>query len=172
MMSDLSKFFDMNFKDGVFFIAAALIITVFLIQKWDWVISRFGVTSKKTLEEEKHNEEIQELKNHVKNTDQKIDKIFNKMDILKDDLQQVSQQVNNLQNRIDENEVSKLGDRLIQLFKYYDQKKELNTMEKWAFDNLAKQYIKSGGDSYIEEVVLPASKSWIIIDLHMNEQKE
>ena len=42
-------------------------------------------------------------------------------------------------------------------------------MEKWAFDNLAKQYIKSGGDSYIEEVVLPASKSWIIIDLHMNE---
>jgi len=39
----------MDWKNGALFIAALVVVAVFLIQKWDWVISRFGIISERRL---------------------------------------------------------------------------------------------------------------------------
>jgi len=57
-----------------------------------------------------------------------------------------------------------MGDRLMQSFRYYSEKKQWNGLEKWAFDNLVKSYKDSGGDSWIDDLVVPTSKSWKLID--------
>lgn len=51
-MGDLYKFFEMNWRSGVLFMAAVLVIAVFLIQKTDWLCERLGLTSKRRLAEE------------------------------------------------------------------------------------------------------------------------
>lgn len=52
-MSDILKFVELDWKNGALFVAALVIVAVFLIQKWDWVIERFGIISKRKLAIEK-----------------------------------------------------------------------------------------------------------------------
>ena len=144
--------------------AAILILVIFILQKTDWIIERFGLKQKRQLAEEKQNNDIDELREHAKKTDESFDKISASIEDLKKDMKDISTQVDNLQKRIDENNISKMGDRLIQGFRYYKDKQQWTTMEKWAFDNLSKAYLKSGGDSYVEDVVIPASKLWKVVD--------
>lgn len=114
--------------------------------------------------EEQQRKDIEELKAHAKKTDDNFDKISQSMEEVKTNLKEVAEQVQNMQQRINDNNISKMGDRLIQGFRYYNERQQWTSMEKWAFDNLAKSYLDSGGDSYVEEVVIPASKAWKIVD--------
>jgi hypothetical protein len=46
-MSDISQILAMDWHSGILFIAALVIVAVFVIQKFDWIIERFGLTSKR-----------------------------------------------------------------------------------------------------------------------------
>jgi len=163
-LSDIVKFIDMDWKNGVLFIAALVVVAVFLIQKWDWVISRFGIVSKRRLAYEKLGKDVDELKDHTKKTDENIEKLMGTVNEMKECIYDLSNKVNDMQKKNDENEVARIGDRLTQAYNFYRKRGSWTNMEKWAFDNMVKQYKSSGGDSWIDEVAVPASRGWEIVD--------
>ncbi len=163
-MGDLQRIAELDWRSGLLFIGAIIVLAVFILQKTDWIVERLGLTSKRKLMEEQQRKDIEELKAHAKKTDDNFDKISQSMEEVKTNLKEVAEQVQNMQQRINDNNISKMGDRLIQGFRYYNERQQWTSMEKWAFDNLAKSYLDSGGDSYVEEVVIPASKAWKIVD--------
>lgn len=83
-MSDILKFVELDWKNGALFIAALIIVAVFLIQKWDWVIERFGIVSKRRLAIEKQQKDVAELKEHAKKTDENIEKLVGTVGEMKD----------------------------------------------------------------------------------------
>ena len=69
-----------------------------------------------------------------------------------------------MKKRIDENEAAKLGDRISQAYHFYKKRGTITPMEKWAFDNMVKQYQASGGDSWVDEIAVPQSHNWEVVD--------
>lgn len=163
-MSEIQQLLEFDFREGFLFIAALIIVAVFLIQKFDWVIERLGIKSKRQMAEEKQDIDIKELKAHAEKTDENIDKILQSVSELKTSVGDVSAQVQSLQTRIDENEISKLSDRITQNYRYYNEKQQWTAMEKWAFDNLCNSYLRAGGNSFVKNIVIPKSKEWKVID--------
>lgn len=163
-MSEIQQLLEFDFREGFLFIAALIIVAVFLIQKFDWVIERLGIKSKRQMAEEKQDIDIKELKAHAEKTDENIDKILQSVSELKTSIGDVSAQVQSLQTRIDENEISKLSDRITQNYRYYNEKQQWTAMEKWAFDNLCNSYLRAGGNSFVKNIVIPKSKEWKVID--------
>lgn len=163
-MSEIQQLLEFDFREGFLFIAALIIVAVFLIQKFDWVIERLGIKSKRQMAEEKQDIDIKELKAHAEKTDENIDKILQSVSELKTSIGDVSAQVQSLQTRIDENEISKLSDRITQNYRYYNEKQQWTAMEKWAFDNLCNSYLRAGGNSFVKNIVIPRSKEWKVID--------
>ena len=117
-MSDLEKFFALDIKSGAFFIIACLIIIVLIIQKWDWIIARFGIKTKRTIEEEEELNDIRELKEHTKQTDEKVNQLIEGVNSLRDTIGTISSQVEVMQEREDATTRAKLKDRIGQLYRY------------------------------------------------------
>ena len=163
-MSEIQQLLEFDFREGFLFIAALIIVAVFLIQKFDWIIERLGIKSKRQIAEEKQDADIKVLRNHAAKTDENIDKILQSVGELKTSISEVSSQVQSLQERIDENEISKLSDRITQNYRYYNERKEWTQMEKWAFDNICKSYLRAGGNSFVRDIAIPRSKEWKVID--------
>ena len=163
-MSDIENLLAMDWKNGLLFIAALIIVFVWLIQKWDFVCQRFGIQTKRAAKEEKQDRDIEELKEHAKKTDRDIDMIMTNISNIQTSVDDVSSQLKNLADRVNENERSKLSDRITQSYRYYKSKGQWTTMEKWAFDNLCNAYKAANGDSFIDEVAIPTSKNWEIVD--------
>lgn len=163
-MGDLKALLDLNFKEGLLFCSLLFVVAIFLIQKWDWLMGRFGIVTKRKLAEDQRGVDIEKLKASVEANGKNVDKIFACMDEIRDDLKEISVGMGNLQHRVDQNEVSKLSDRITQSYRYYKDKKQWTTMEKWAFENLVDSYMRSGGDSFVDTKVIPASKEWVVKD--------
>ena len=164
-MSDLEKFAALDFKSGVLFLIAILVITVLIIQKWDWIVARFGIKTKRVLDEEKQINDIEALKNHANKSDQAMDKIVISIDEIHQSLSSLSAQVQKMQDRNDENERARIKDRVAQSYRIYHERKEWTVMEKEAFEDLVKAYEASGGkNSFIHTICEPESLTWIIID--------
>ena len=163
-MNEFKTLLDMDIAAGVMFCVVVIAAATFLIQKWDWIVSRFGIVTKRKLAEERRGAEIDEIKEQVKANGENVDKIFAYMDEIRDSVKQISAGMDNLQHRVDQNEVSKLSDRITQSYRYYKDKRQWTTMEKWAFENLVDSYMRSGGDSFVDTKVIPASKDWVIKD--------
>ena len=163
-MSEIQQLLEFDFREGFLFVAALIIVAVFLIQKFDWIVERLGIKSKRQIAEEKQDADIKVLRNHAAKTDENIDKILQSVGELKTSISEVSSQVQSLQERIDENEISKLSDRITQNYRYYNERKEWTQMEKWAFDNICKSYLRAGGNSFVRDIAIPRSKEWKVID--------
>ncbi len=163
-MSDLSTLLEFDWRNGILFLAAIVIVAVFAIQKFDWIVERFGFKSRRQLAEEKQNRDIDELRNHAKKTDDNIDKILSHVEKMGEQVNEISEQVKRLRERMDESDRSTLGDRLTQAYNFYRKSGQWTQIQKWAFDGMVKSYKQSGGDSWIDEVVVPTSRTWEIID--------
>ena len=134
-MNEIETLLGMDAKQGILFIAVLVVAAVFLIQKWDWIIARFGVITKKQLHEEQQTKDIEELKKHALKTDSNIDKILNNVCGLPKTVDKISDQVASMREENNEAERSKLKDRINQSYRYYNQKGEWNRMEREAFNN-------------------------------------
>lgn len=163
-MSEIQQLLEFDFREGFLFVVALIIVAVFLIQKFDWIVERLGIKSKRQMAEEKQDADIKVLRDHAAKTDGNIDKILQSVGELKTSIGEVSSQVQSLQERIDENEISKLSDRITQNYRYYNERKEWTQMEKWAFDNICKSYLRAGGNSFVRDIAIPRSKEWKVID--------
>ena len=163
-LSELQTILAIDWKYGLMFIAAVIIIAVWIIQKFDFLVSKFGFTTERMRKDEQKEKDISELKKHSDRTDEKIDKIFEYVDEMRDDIKELTNQFNNMQKKIDEADKSKIGDRITQAYNFYRKKGQWTQMESWAFNNMITAYKAAGGDSWIDEVALPASKNWEIVD--------
>ena len=79
-------------------------------------------------------------------------------------------QFDRFKNDFDEQQVNKLRDRLLQIYRFYssDEKNPLKAwteMEKDAFDKLFKDYEKLGGDGYMHSVVEPEMRNLEVIKM-------
>lgn len=97
-MNELEQLLEMDLKSGVLFMAIAVVVVIFLIQKWDFIISRFGIKTKKMLNEEKqertiskNTKEIEDMRDKffgfVDRSEEKGQEIFDLLKELKQDLQ-------------------------------------------------------------------------------------
>lgn len=163
-MGDLIKFLEFDWRSGLLFVAGLMIVSVFMIQKWDWIIERFGLTSKRQLAEDKQNADIKELKDHAKKTDENIDKLFDCMQELKGAISGVSSQVQVMQKRSDENEAARIKDRVAQAYRYYHATGKITVMEKEALEENIKAYSQYSDNSFIHSVVEKELPTWDIVD--------
>lgn len=127
-------------------------------------MEKFGIQTRRMRKDAQQEKDIAEMKNHNAQTDQKIDKIFECMDEMKESVRKLSNQVKTMQDKMDESDRSKLGDRVTQAYNFYRKKGQWTAMEAWAFNNMVTSYKNAGGDSWIDEVAVPASRTWEIID--------
>ncbi len=163
-MSDLNMLLEMDWKNGILFIAAIVVVAVWAIQKWEFICEKFGIKTKRSLREEEERQDIETLKQHAKKTDENIDKIMGSITELKETVNRVSSQIIELKDKVDENERSKTGDRLTQAYNYYRKLGKWTQIQKWAFDAMVASYKNANGDGWIDDVVIPTSKTWEIVD--------
>ena len=95
-MGDVKALLDLNFKEGLLFCSLLLVAAIFLIQKWDWLMSRFGIVTKRKLAEDQRGADIEKLKTSVEANGKNVDKIFACMDEIRDDLKEISVGMGNL----------------------------------------------------------------------------
>lgn len=164
-MNDLIKFVELDWRNGALFMAAVIIIAVFFIQKWEYIVSKFGVTTQRRMAEEAQKRDIGELKDHAKKTDDNFAKITASIGALQDSVNELSNCVNKMQERTNSSERSRLKDRISQAYRYYSAKKQWTHMEKEAFDDLVASYEDAGGEnSFVHTVCVPESLKWVIVD--------
>ena len=164
-MQDISRLLELDWKNGVLFLAAIIIVAVFVIQKFDWIVERFGLQSKRQIKEAKQDKDINELKDRAKKTDENIEKIYASISGLKDSIDEVSAKVSDLQRKTNDAERNKLRDRIGQGYRYYRQKGQWNHIEKEAFEGLIESYEAAGGtNGFVHTKVIPESLTWEVVD--------
>ena len=163
-MGDIERILTMDWRNGVLFIAALIIVSVFIIQKFDWIIERLGIKSKRQLAEEKQDADIKVLKDHAVKTDENIDKILAGMNTLQESIQGVSNQVTVLQNKNDLNEAARLKDRIAEGYRYWHERGEWTSRDKESMEDLIKAYSQYSENSFVHSVVEKEMPTWKVID--------
>lgn len=163
-MSEIQQLLEFDFREGFLFIAALIIVAVFLIQKFDWVIERLGIKSKRQMAEEKQDMDIKILKEHAENTDANIDKILAGMETLQGSIQGVSDQVKILQEKNDLNEAARLKDRIAEAYRYWHERGEWTARDKESMEDMIKAYSQYSKNSFVHSVVEKEMPQWKIID--------
>lgn len=155
---------EMDWKNGLLFIAAVIIVAVFLIQKFDWIIERLGITSKRQQAQQKQEQDTDELKEHAKKTDENIEKIIHSIEDLQDCVHGLSDQVSGLQKKNDLNEAARLKDRISQGYRYYHQKGQWTSMEKESMEEMIRAYSQYSNNSFVHSIVERDMPTWTVID--------
>lgn len=163
-MNEIRQLLEFDFQEGFLFIAALIIVAVFLIQKFDWIIERLGIKSKRQMAEEKQDADIKVLKDHAMKTDGNIDKILAGMSTLQESIQGVSNQVTILQNKNDLNEAARLKDRIAEGYRYWHERGEWTSRDKESMEDLIKAYSQYSENSFVHSVVEKEMPTWKVID--------
>lgn len=163
-MNDITSFLEMDWKNGLLFFAAVIIVFVWAIQKWDFICQKFGIKTKRKLAEEKQDNDISELKEHAKKTDGNIDKLLMSIETLQASVHSVSDQVQVLQKKNDMNEAARLKDRIAQGYRYYRDKKRWTSMEKEAMEEMVRAYSQYSENSFVHSIVEKEMHTWEVID--------
>ena len=163
-MSDIMHLMEMDWRNGVLFVAAIIIVIVFILQKTDWLIEKIGIKSRRQLAEEKQDRDIKELNDHAKRSDENFDKIFHSINNVKDSINTLSQQVGDMQSRAAENEAARIKDRVAQAYRYYHSVGKITRMEKDALEENIKAYSQYSDNSFIHSVVEKELPTWIVVD--------
>lgn len=163
-VSELQTILALDWKYGLVFVAAVIIIAVWIIQKFDFLVSKFGFTTERMRKDEQKEKDISELKKHADRTDEKIDKIFDSMDEMKESVNALSEQVRKLSDRNDMNEAARLKDRIAQGYRYFSERGEWTSMDKESMEALIQAYSQYSENSFVHSVVEKELYQWKIID--------
>ena len=163
-MGEIETIFNMDIRNGLLFIAALIIAAIWIIQKWDWIVGRFGIKTKTMMEEERQDKKIDTLEEHMKKTDSNMTSLVESIAVLQTSVQEVSSQVHAMQKKNDENEAARLKDRIAQAYRTYHVKMELTAMEKEALEELIKAYSQYSDNSFVHSVVEKELPQWRVIE--------
>lgn len=164
-MNDLKAIFELDFKSLILAIATIIIgFNVFkkaLMEFFGWM----GIETKWMRDRREQKEDLEELKGHTKEQDDKIGMLADGIMRLENSVNEISASVKAMQAKSDERERNRLRDRIGQSYRYYNEKGCWNRMEKEAFDGLVASYESVGGtNGFVHEKAIPASMTWTIID--------
>ena len=164
-MNDLKAIFELDFKSLILAIATIIIgFNVFkkaLMEFFGWM----GIETKWMRDRREQKEDLEELKGHTKEQDDKIGMLMNGIQRLEISVEKISNQVEEIKAAEMETRRNTLRDRIGQSYRYYSQKKQWNAMEKEAFDGLIKSYEQAGGvNGLVHSKIIPETIEWTIID--------
>ena len=163
-MGELEQLFQYDLRQGFLFIAVLIVAAIFVIQKFDWIVERFGIKSKRQCAEEKQDADIKVLREHAAKTDQNIDKILSGMTNLQQSIEGVSEQVKVLQRKNDMNEAARLKDRIAEGYRYWHERGEWTSRDKESMEDLIKAYSQYSENSFVHSVVEKEMPTWKVID--------
>ena len=89
-VNNLQTILALDWKYGLIFIAAVIILAVWIIQKFDFLVSRFGFETAKMRKEKQQDKDIADLKSHVERSEPKIDKLYESIDGMKESIKELS----------------------------------------------------------------------------------
>lgn len=163
-MNDIKPLLEMDLKQLMFGIAALVAFLVWVIQKWDFLVSKFGIKTKRMIKEEEQDNDIKVLKGHAQKTDGNIDKILEGMKELQDSIQGVSNQVRSLQEKNDMNEAARLKDRIAQGYRYWHERGKWTSRDKESMEDMIKAYSQYSENSFVHSVVEKEMPQWEVVD--------
>ena len=154
----------LDWKNGLIFVAALIIIAVWVIQKFDYLCSKLGIQTKRKTREEKQQKDIADLKRHAEKTDEQFNKIFECMDEMKGSMRDLSDRVKELDKKNNVNEAARLKDRIAQGYRYFSERGEWSSMDKESMEALIQAYSQYSENSFVHSVVEKEMYTWKIID--------
>ena len=163
-MNDIVNLLGMDWRSGLLFVAALIIVFIWIIDKWNWIVTQFGLQTKSSRRETKQDEDIAELKEHAKKTDENFEKILSSVDGLQQSIKEVSDQVKVLQDKNDMNEAARLKDRISQGYRYYSERGKWTKMEKEAMEEMIKAYSQYSQNSFVHSIVERDLPLWTVVD--------
>lgn len=163
-MKDIIEILQLDFKSGLLAIAGIIILFTWIISKWDFIVSKFGITTKRVMKEDKQDKDIEELKNHSVKTDKSMDKILECINELKESIQGVSNQVKSLQQKNDKNEAARLKDRIAEAYRYWHERGEWTSRDKESMEDMIAAYSQYSENSFVHTIVEKEMMTWSIID--------
>lgn len=160
-----------------FFIVAFLIMSAFIsmftiISKFSEIIGRpFKWVREKKEDHElliktsqnlnalqhKHEEDVKQSIRHDRQIKDDLLMVSGKMDAL-------SQQITDMQLKIDETETAKLKDSIVSYYRKYKDTGEWSKLESDAFWDIFKRYEAHGGNGFVHSVVEPIMREIKIVD--------
>lgn len=174
----MDKWITLTEYNWAFWIAGLFALFEFfkwLIGAGEWLISKFGIETKRTREKrEEHDLLIKTAKNLVElqekhNTDN--EKCVRHDELIREDLKTLTNTVNDLavkfekmQKKNNETKVKELKDTLINYYNKYRVIGEWSKLEKDAFWEIFEDYEDRGGDGYMHSIVEPVMRELKEID--------
>ena len=164
-MNDIKAIFEIDFKSLILALAAILIgfsvLKKAIVEVFGWM----GIETKWMREKREQKEDLESLKGHNTEQDEKIGLLVDGVSRLEESVNAISESVQAMQKRSDEQERNMLRDRIGQSYRYYQERGYWNRMEKEAFEGLVASYESVGGkNGYVHEKCVPASLEWKIVD--------
>lgn len=169
---ELAKIDVSNFFIVVFLVMSAFISMFTIICKFSEIIGRPVKWVRKNNEDHelliktsqnlnalqhKHEEDVKQSIRHDKQIKDEILMVSDKMDAL-------SQQITDMQTKIDETEMAKLKDSIVSYYRKYKDIGEWSQLESDAFWDLFERYEVHGGNGFIHSVVEPIMREIKIIN--------
>lgn len=161
-----------NFFIVAFLIMSAIISMFTIIGKFSEIIGRPVKWVRKNNEDHelliktsqnlsalqnKHEEDVKQSIRHDKQITDDLSIVSGKMDAL-------SQQISNMQLKMDETEMAKLKDSIVSYYRKYKDIGEWSQLESDAFWDLFKRYEVHGGNGFIHSVVEPVMREIKIVN--------
>lgn len=164
-MNDIKAILEIDFKSLILALAAILIGFSVLKKAAVEVFGWMGIETKWMRYKREQKEDLESLKGHNTEQDEKIGLLVDGMSRLEESVNAISESVQAMQKRSDEQERNMLRDRIGQSYRYYQERGYWNRMEKEAFEGLVASYESVGGkNGYVHEKCVPASLEWKIVD--------
>lgn len=171
-ITDLMKIDITNLVISVFLIMSAIISMFTIIGKFSEIIGRPVKWVRKNNEDHelliKTSQNLYALQNkHEEDVKQSIlhDKqIKNDLLMVSDKMDALSQQITDMQLKMDETEMAKLKDSIVSYYRKYKDTGEWTQLESDAFWNLFKRYEVHGGNGYCHTIIEPIMRELNVID--------
>ena len=163
-MGDVEKVFALDLREGLIFVIGIILLGVLIISKWDYIIERFGITTKKALKEQEQSDAINKLWEHAGKTDNNFNTLTQSVEEIQECVHDLANQIKVMQEKDDENEAARLKDRIAQAYRYYHQKGEWTSMEKESLESLIAAYTRYSPNSFVHSVVEKELPTWTVID--------
>lgn len=162
-MNELKAIFELDFKSLILAIATILIgFNVFkkaITEFFGWM----GIETKWMRDKREEKEDLDALKEHSIEQDGKIEVLVNGMNELKDSVKCITDKIDIMQQREDQNAAARLKDRISESYRDYHKAWKITAREKEALKDLIDAYTKYSENSFVHSLVEVEMEQWDIV---------
>ena len=166
----LQAFGEMTLGSAIIFIAALVVVGIFIIKGYKFVVSFHDRIQEKDETLTKVVEKTENLDGELKKISETQTSIISSIDKICDSQERLTRQITSFEDVMKTQSCNKLRDRIIQSYRYYTSAEKnpfqaWTEMEKDAFNRLFIDYENLGGDGYVHTTIEPAMHALEVIDM-------